>query len=204
MVAGIILQLVPKTPLVIAKSADSDGIATSWTVLEGVVFCVENGAKVINLSLGSQNHLAGFSEFLDWVNQARVLIISPIGNNGANISLFPSGYSSVVCVSGLFPNNTKAPFSNWISTARGAAPATGILSAWYDGGTAIWSGTSFAAPLVTGCLAAALVVSPGKTPEQLRNLIKNSGANIDNFNPNYRGQLGRLLDFNNLITQMKR
>ncbi len=204
MIAGIILQIVPNTRLVVAKSADSDGIATSWSVIEGVVFCIENGAKVINVSLGSQNKLTGFSEFLDWVDSMGTTVVSPIGNNGLKMTLFPAGYSSVICVSGLLPNNVKAPFSNWESEARVAAPATGIRSAWHDGGTAVWSGTSFSAPLVTGFIAAGLSLSPFKSPSQIRNAIKNSGRNIDNLNLNYRGQLGKLLDFKSLMTFFRR
>ena len=204
MIAGIILQIVPNTRLVVAKSADSDGIATSWSVMKGVVFCVENGAKVINVSLGSPNHLAGFSEFLDWVSDSGSVIVSPIGNNGLKMTLFPAGYSSVICCSGLLPNNTKAPFSNWESKAMVSAPATGILSAWHDGGTAVWSGTSFTAPLVTGCIAAGLSAKPFKTPSQVRSAVKNSGRDIDGINLNYRGQLGRLLDFKNLLFLLRK
>ena len=204
MIAGIILQIVPNTRLVIAKSADSDGIATSWSVINGVVFCVENGAKVINVSLGSPNHLAGFSEFLDWVNDSGSVIVSPIGNNGAKMTLFPAGYSSVICCAGLLPDNRKAPFSNWESKAMVSAPATGILSAWHDGGTAVWSGTSFTAPLVTASIAAGLAARPFKLPSQIRTAVKNSGRDIDWQNQNYRGQLGKLLDFNKLLVLLAR
>ncbi len=204
MVAGIILQLSPNTPLVIAKSADSDGMSSSWLVMKGVVFCVENGSKIINISLGSPDRLAGFSSFMDWVGKANVTIISPIGNNNLNMTLFPAGYSSVINVAGLLPDNTRAPFSNWDSSARVAAPATGILSAWWDGGTAIWSGTSFSAPLATGCLAIALAVNPAKSPSAIRSAFTNSGRNIDNLNPLYRGRLGKLLDFNALVGILKR
>jgi thermitase len=198
------VQMIPDAPLIIAKAADSDGIATSWSVLEGVVFCVENGARLINVSLGSPNQLTGFSEFLDWVDASDAIIISPIGNNDLRTTLYPAGYSKVLCVTGLLPDNTKAPFSNWDSGAKVSAPATGMRSAWHDGGTAIWSGTSFSAPLVTACIASALNFNPNRTTLQIRDFVKGSGRNIDNLNPNYRGQLGRLLNFEFLIARFKK
>ena len=204
MVTGLILQMVPNTPLVIAKSADSDGIGSSWTVLEGVIYCVQKGAKLINISLGSIDPLYDLEGVLDWVEQSGTLIVSPIGNDGSNSFLYPAGYPSVVCVTGLLPDNTKAPFSNWHSIARVSAPATGILSAWWDGGTAVWSGTSLSAPLVVGCAAAAWAVNPNKTPADVRKAIETSGTNIDNLNPDYAGQLGGRLNFVNLITLLKR
>ena len=97
------------------------------------------------------------------------------------------------------PDNTKATFSNWNFVAMVAAPASGVLSAWYDGGSAVWSGTSMAAPVVSGCLAAALAENPDRSPEEIRNAIRISGRDIDPINPSYTGQIGKLLDFVSLI-----
>lgn len=203
MIAGLILQMNPSTPLVIAKAADSDGVGTSWSVMLGVLYCLENQAKVINISLGSPDELPGFTEFLNWVETQGVAIVSPIGNDGENRTLYPAGYSNVICVAGLLPDNTKAPFSNWFPVARVAAPATGILSAWYDGGTAVWSGTSLSAPLVTGSLASALSQVPNASPQQLRIALSESGRDIDHLNPNYQGELGKLLDYLALIAYLR-
>ena len=203
MIAGIILRTAPNCDLVIAKSADSDGIANSWSVIKGVVFCVENRAKLINLSLGSSKPLTGFSQFLDWVEDSGSLIIAPIGNNNLSGSLFPAGYPKVVCVTGLLPDNTKAPFSNWDSCARVAAPATGIFGHWYDGGTTNWSGTSLAAPFVTGSLASAMANNPNLSPGFLRYALVVSGVDIDDLNPLYRCQLGRLLDVESLAEMLR-
>ncbi len=199
MVSGVILQIAPNTPLVIAKSADSDGIATSWSVIQGVVYCVENRAKVINISLGSIEPMAGFSEFLNWVEESGCVIVAPIGNNGANMSLYPANYPSVICVAGLMPNNVKAPFSNWNFNAMVAVPATGVTSTWYDGATASFSGTSLSAPIVSGCLALALGFNPDMKPEAIRRALLSSGRDIDGLNPLYRGQIGKLLDLDSLI-----
>lgn len=204
MVAGVILQLAPNTPLVIAKSADSDGSGTSWSVLKGIVFCVENGVKVINVSLGSQKPLPGFTQFLEWVEDASVVIVAPIGNKSSEMALFPAANSTVISVAGLLPDNTKAPFSNWSSLTCVAAPASGISSAWFDGTTATWSGTSLAAPIVTGCLALALVEHPKKHPKEIRNAVKLSGRDIDDINPTYKGQLGTLIDFVALVKMLKK
>lgn len=203
MVTGVIVQMSPNSPLIVAKSADSDGVGTSWSVLQGVVFCVENGAKLVNLSLGSQREIVGFGNFLDWVEQSGTVVISPIGNDNSNVSLFPAAYSNVICVAGLLPNNTKAPFSNWSPLAKVSAPASGVASAWYDGLSAVWSGTSLSAPIVTGSIAAALAESPNRSPEQIRKAVANSGRDIDDLNPLYRGQLGKLLDFVGLLNALR-
>ena len=193
MVAGLIHQLAPSAPLIIAKSADSDGNGSAWSLLQGVVFCVENGSNVINVSLGSVSYITAFSEVVDWVEGHNVLIVSPIGNNETSSALFPSAYSNVVCVAGLDPDNVKASFSNWSSSALVSAPATGIESAWWDGGSAVFSGTSLSAPLVVGCIAALPIEFPSVS--QLRQAIHDTGTNIDPLNPGYQGKLGKLLNF---------
>jgi Subtilase family len=204
MVAGVILQLAPNTPLVIAKSADSDGSGTSWSVLKGMVFCLENGVKVINVSLGSHKPLPGFAHFLEWVEEAKVVVVSPIGNNSSEMALFPAANPTVIGVAGLLPDNTKAPFSNWSTLTRVSAPASGISSSWYDGRTATWSGTSLAAPLVTGCLALALVDQRSKHPKEIRNALRLSGRDIDELNPAFKGRLGKLIDFLSLVNLLKK
>lgn len=203
MIAGLILQLCPEARLVIAKSADSDGNATSWSVLKGVVFCIEKKARYINVSLGSQRELPGFGDFMDWVEAMGVVVIAPAGNNGQNITLFPAAYGKVLSTTGLMPDNTKASFSNWNTNIRIATPATGIRSAWWDGGTAVWSGTSFCAPLVTGCLAVANPFSLTKRPGDIRRAVFDSGFNIDQYNPLYQGKIGRLLDFQAFVRKLK-
>ena len=197
MVAGIILQMAPNAQLVIAKSADSDGNGSAWTVLKGIEYCVENGAKVINVSLGSSNPLAGFAGFIDWVENKGSLIISPVGNSQSNTALYPAAYSRVICVTGLMPDNTIAPFSSWSYRARSAVPATGIQSLWWDGTNATASGTSLSAAIVTGALAA-IPATANTSPAQLRRAIKSSGRNIDSLNPGYEYQLGSLLNWESL------
>ncbi|MEI8282671.1 MAG: S8 family serine peptidase, partial [Armatimonadota bacterium] len=197
-IAGLIAQIGPNLPLIIAKSADSDGVATPWSVLQGIEFCVENGAKVINVSLGSRTNLPGFAGFLDWVEESGSLIIAPIGNNGTFGSLYPAAYRKVVCVTGLDADNRKADFSNWDTVARVAAPALGLVGPWFDGGQANWSGTSLAASLVTGSLAVALGSHSSRSPGYLRYALTASGRDIDFLNPRFRGKLGKLLDFTNL------
>ncbi len=197
-IAGLIAQIGPNIPLIVAKSADSDGVATPWSVIQGVEFCVENGAKIINVSLGSQTILPGFAGFLDWVEQNGSLIVAPIGNNRTFGSLYPAAYGKVVCVTGLDSNNNKADFSNWDTIARVAAPANGLVGPWFNGEQANWSGTSLAAPLVTGSLAVALGSHSSRSPEFLRFALTVSGKNIDLLNPLFHGKLGKLLDFTNL------
>lgn len=204
MVAGLVDLLAPSARLVIARVADSDGIATSWSLIKGVAYAVQNGCQLCNISLGSMNEIPAFEDVVDWAESNKMLIVAPIGNDEVGRSIYPARFEKVVCVSGLLPSSIKAPFSNWDSTADVAAPATGIMSTWWDGTFGIWSGTSFAAPMVTGSLANALRAGYASTPGQLRQMLRGSGDNIDALNPDYRSKLGTRLNMSRLLSRLKK
>ncbi len=190
MVAGLVDLLAPNVDLVIARVADSDGVANAWTIIKGLAFAATQGAEIANLSMGSIDRIAALSDVLDWTDEQNLLVICPAGNLGLDEVLYPAGYRSVMCVTGVLPDDTKAPFSNWGSDADLAAPATGIESTWIDGRAAVWSGTSFAAPMVAAAAADALRRTAPRTAENLHDLLSAAGDSIDAQNPDYRGKLG--------------
>jgi hypothetical protein len=199
MIAGIIDQIAPQTRFLIARVADSDGTASAWTVIKGLAFAVVNGAEVANISLGSVEGIPALNDVLDWCEDRNLLVVSGSGNGNVDRALYPARISKVICVTGLDPQNIKADFSNWDGAARSAAPATGIVSQWWDGQWGIWSGTSFSAPMVAAAVADCLRRQQISVPvDQIRDLVEESGRSLDELNPDYRGELGTLLDIQRL------
>ncbi len=203
MIAGIIDFMAPEAQFVIARVADSDGQATAWSIIKGLAFAVLNGAEVANISLGSVDRIPALSDVLDWTDENGLLIVAPIGNNGQRLAVFPAGYSEALCVSGVLPDDRKAPFSNWRGTADSAAPATGIRSTFWNGQMGLWSGTSFAAPLVAGAVADCLTRRLSMRPEDLIDAVDETGDDIDGLNPLYRGELGTRLNYSRLAAFLR-
>ncbi len=204
MVAGLITQLSPISELIIAKVADRFGHSTSWRLIKGIAFAVTSGANLINLSLGSTQQIAALRDVVDWTESNNVLLVAAIGNNDSNLAIEPSVYSKVVCTAGVDPTDHKASFSNWNSAADSCAPSTGIKSFWWDGTLGIWSGTSFATPIVAGSIAAGLTLRGSMVSvSSIRTLVNSSGANIDSLNPSYAGKLGRRIDYRALRLALK-
>jgi subtilisin family serine protease len=195
MVAGIIDQVSPQSRFVIARVADSDGNATAWTIVKGLAFAVTSGAEVANVSLGTLERVPSLTDVMDWCEAQRLLVVAAMGNDRLRRSCFPARISKVVSVAGLLPDNTAAPFTNWESGCDVSAPATGIGSQFWDGTTAIWSGTSFATPFVTGTIADALRRTTRQTPDRLRDAVRYSVTDLDRINPDKDGELGGLLNF---------
>ena len=194
MIAGLVDLIAPQVGLVVVRVADSDGNTTSWRLIRGLAFASAAGAEVVNISLGSLDAVPALRNVMDWVEAKRILVVSPIGNNGREDALHPSMINKTVCVTGVNRYDKKALFSNWLNTADASAPAVGIQSTWWDGSRALWNGTSFASPLVAATVADGLRRTTPQLPGDLRDLIRSTGDDIDPLNPAYAKKLGHRLN----------
>lgn len=195
MVAGIADQIAPKVNFVIARVADSDGLASAWSIVQGLAFAAVNGAEVANVSLGSPNAIVALSDVMDWCDEEQgMVVVSAIGNTNSGDAWYPSRIHKVICVSGVLPDNKKAPFSNYDGKCESTAPATGFVSQDWDGGMETWSGTSFSTPMVSAAIADVLRRTTHVLPGTIQNAVADSGTDIDSLNPGFRGKLGTLLN----------
>lgn len=194
MVAGIVAMTAPNCEMVISKVADSDGLATSWSIIKGVSFAVSQQCKVINLSFGTRTTLTAFDGVAKWVEENDVVLVAPVGNDGRYGAMYPAKLRSVISVAAVDVFNRKADFSNYDRATDMAAPGVKIKSAYWNGYFSEWSGTSFAAPFVAGAIASAMPRFSMITPHEVRSTLRATSKNIDEFNPEYRGKIGRLLD----------
>lgn len=122
------------------------------------------GADVINLSLGGTDVSKVLLATLKYASQQGVLIVTSTGNSGDRMVTFPASRSvgdgwkqRMVGVTSVDVTDVKSPFATYnVKRVEMAAPGEFIFTAVPDERVGYWSGTSFAAPLVTGALALAL------------------------------------------------
>ncbi len=122
----------------------------------GVKWAVDQGADVINMSLGVRQSEGGLphQEVIDYAYRRGVTVVAASGNDGTNESYYPGAFQSVITVGAWDGNRSEvAPFSTWGRQVSFVAPGTEIYSTHIDGGYAFSSGTSHAAPFVTGAVA---------------------------------------------------
>src|SRR3989304_1482938 len=139
---------------------DSGSGYYSW-IANGITWATDNGAKVINMSLGGSS---GSSTLRDAVNYAAangVVIAAAAGNSGNSSRTYPAYYSTVIAVAATDSNDARASWSSYGSWVDVAAPGGNIFSTFphhpyqinkapgYDFG----SGTSMATPHVAGLAA---------------------------------------------------
>ncbi len=157
MVAGIVHLVAPTAQIMPLKAFSANGSANLADIVQAIYYAVDNGARVINMSFS----LPSFSvELLKAVNYATahgVICVSSVGNSGLETITYPAGFSNVTGVASTNSMDVRSAFSNFgPALAHLAAPGENVVTIYPGGYYAVVSGTSFAAPFVTG--GAALMV----------------------------------------------
>ena len=179
-----VVGVAPEARLMIVKVLDSDGAGTTGGVAEGIRYAAENGARIINLSLGGDTADKSLDEAIKAAGDAGVLVVCSAGNDGRNIDDKPTYPAAIpaqnlLAVASTDPESGKgiSGYSNFGRFAvQVAAPGAEILSASRDGTWELKSGTSMAAPMVAGVAALAASVNPRISAVDLRAVIMQNAA----------------------------
>lgn len=202
MVSGVIARIAPEAKILPVRVLNADGVGTTLGVLQGMQWAIEHGARVINLSLGSEDSSPFLKQAIDAARQGGVVVVAAAGNTGASKVDFPAKENSVVCITAVTPENQRASFANYGPHVDLVAPGTGIRSTFGAKGYASWSGTSFAAPFVAGAAALVCSVNPGMRPDRVIDLLEDTARSVDSQNPDNAGKLGKgLLDIGEAVKQ---
>jgi thermitase len=166
----------------------------SW-IADGIIYAADQGAKVINMSLGSpfRSRLIRRAIGYAW-REKGALIAAAAGNDGTKRRQFPAAYKPVVSVAATKRNDRKARFSSfgskWVDVA---APGVGIYSTAPNHGNTIGclnycnlSGTSMSTPFVSGLVALIWATSPNLTNRQVRRIIFKTTDNVPGSGRLYR------------------
>jgi hypothetical protein len=163
---------------VMGSSASDNSIPSSEAFAAGIMFAANNGADVINMSLGWPKSLESENlrrAVFTALNKG-VLIVAAAGNNNSPEPLFPCAYEGVICVAASTLDGTFAGFSNYGGHVDVVAPGEGILSLnptalepdfFSVNGFEVRSGTSQASPIVSALVATLKAREPGITSQEI-------------------------------------
>ncbi|HVM12368.1 MAG TPA: S8 family peptidase, partial [Actinomycetota bacterium] len=154
---------------------NAQGRGFSAHIASAIAYAAEQGADVINLSLGGASRDPATAEAIR--GASRSLVVAAAGNDGTDndvSAVYPcnegqKGAANVVCVAATNRHDERASFSNFGATAvHLGAPGQGILSTTRGGGYGSMSGTSMATPHVAGAAALLWSAAPGASVSEVK------------------------------------
>lgn len=172
-------------------NAQNSGLYSAWT--SGIYYAVDNGARVINMSMGGVSRSQAMQDAVTYANQRGVAVVVSMMNNNDAVVYYPAGATGVIAVGSTNPDDTRSnPFS-WSPTSGSSygphisvvAPGNYIFGLNHQSNTnynTYWGGTSQAAPHVTGLASLMLTLRPQLTPAQVKTILQNTADDrVGNF-----------------------
>ena len=157
----------------------------SWSqIIKAINYAVDNGAQVINMSLGGYASSPLVQQAIDRATERGILVVASAGNNNTSQPAYPASMNGVISVAATNEAGTKASFSNYGPTVDISAPGD-TMRLLSHGGYRMAAGTSFSAPFIAGMAALLKSAFPFLVPRQIEEIFK---AKANAFpDPNQKG-----------------
>jgi subtilisin family serine protease len=170
-----------RVSIMAVKFLDASGTGDTANAIRGINYAVSRGAKVLNNSWGGGGYNTALRDAIQRSADAGALFVVAAGNDGSNNDyspIYPASFNvpNIITVAATTSSDTLASFSN--TGARSvhlAAPGQGIYSTVPGGRYATMSGTSMAAPHVSGAAALVWAQYPNASAREIKNRLINSG-----------------------------
>ncbi len=148
-------------------------------MIRGINWAVENGADIINMSLGGVKYNSSVEAAINTAYEAGVTVIAAMANNyygGSNIRYYPAAYDHVIGVGATDQSGNRANYSHYGSWCDVYAPGSDIWSCWLNSRYRSDSGTSMACPVVAGIAALYMSVYGKQDPDTMERVLKNTAG----------------------------
>lgn len=162
------------------KALGDDGSGEDPVLVDAIEAAVSGGAKVISMSLGTDQDLISVRRAIQSAVAKGVVIVASSGNQGAEQALYPARYPEVIAVGATDLDDMRATFSNDDRNVRLTAPGV-VIRSTVPGGYDYMSGTSMAAPHVSAAFAFMASLRPDMSPSAVMDLLVRTGARVSGF-----------------------
>ncbi|MNW55025.1 Minor extracellular protease Epr precursor [compost metagenome] len=170
------------------KALDNTGSGTTYSVAQGIIWATDQGAKVINLSLGNYADAQFLHDAIKYAYDRDVVLIAATGNDNTERPGYPAAYPEVLSVSATDYNLNRASFSNYGDYIDVMAPGESIASTYPDNQYAALSGTSMASPHVAALAALIRSINPELKNTEVMDIIRKNVIDLgDNGRDKYFG-----------------
>ena len=186
------------------QALDDNGDGVTSSVISAIYYAVDNGAQIINMSLGGPDQDPALQTAIDYAYANSVVVVAAAGNCGttgdagcsglpAPQMMYPALSNHVIAVGATDSTDKRASFSSYGPGLDVVAPGSGtIISPLIDTRTVPYNyssaysgtlyGTSFAAPIVSGIVALIKSIRPAASVDDVTALIDGSAAKVTAMN----------------------
>ncbi len=164
--------LVPGVQIMNLRAGTAQGYLEEDDVAKAIVYAVENGARIINMSFGDVVVSPFLADAIRFAYSGGVVLVASAGNSGTNEIHYPAGFAETISVGATKETDALAEFSSWGPTLDLVAPGVNIVSTALNESYNSVNGTSFSAPIVSAGAAILLAENPALNQDHIRNLLK--------------------------------
>lgn len=188
-----VVGIAPNVKLMPIKVLDNSSQAQgTWANISlGIRYAADNGAKVVNLSLGGTSYSAALLDAVQYATNRGLVVVGAAGNQGSNITFYPASFVEAIAVGATDEYDEWWSLSNYASWLDVTAPGSSIWGTWWDPAISAnsygWlSGTSMATPHVSGLAALLWSYKPALSAADIRSIIQQTAvdkgtAGFDNY-----------------------
>lgn len=165
-----------KAKIMPIKALEKDGSGDEVNLGKGIRYAVDNGAKIVVLSLGLYKYSNYLQEIVQYAENKGVLLVAATGNDGQAIK-YPAAYPTVLAVGGIRMDRTVVPRSNFGPELDLVAPWN-VFTTALNGGYDYNEGTSMAAPQAAAVAAMIWARNPDWKPYQVRQHLRMTAEDL--------------------------
>lgn len=189
----------PKIKVMNLRAFDPDGYGEEDDVAAAILYAINNGAKVINMSFGDVSYSYVLRDVIRYAYSKKVIMVASSGNDGITSLHYPSSYDEVISVGNSTQDDYVSANSNYGSTLDLVAPGSDIITTARKNSYASFSGTSASAPFVSA--AAGLILSQKTfSNEEVKQILKSTCDDINSSGWDIKSGAGRINLFKTLKT----
>jgi thermitase len=160
------------------KVLDHTGAGSTYNVALGIIWAVDHGADVINMSLGNYTDAEFLHDAIKYAYNKDVILVAATGNDNTADPGYPAAYPEVLAVSATDAGRQKAPFSNYGEYVDVVAPGVNIPSTYPQNQYAALSGTSMASPHAAALAAMIRSANPALKNSEIMDIIRKAANDL--------------------------